>query len=82
MAKSFTVNFTGDPETLVQRAEVAARQNGAQFTGDANAGQFSGSGVQGRYQVSGNTITITIDQKPFFAPWSLVESQIKGFFTT
>jgi hypothetical protein len=80
MSKSFSVNFTGDPAPLFERARKAAADNGAQITGDTNKGSFSGRGVEGNYTVSGNTVNITVDKKPVIIPWPLVESQLKQFF--
>lgn len=80
MSKSFSVNFSGDATSLLERARKAAADNGAQVSGDANQGTFSGRGVEGSYTVSGNTVNVTVDKKPMIIPWSLVESQLKQFF--
>ena len=80
MSKSFSVNFTGDATSLLERARKTAADNGAQVTGDTNKGSFSGRGVEGSYTVSGNTVNVTVDKKPMIIPWSLVESQLKQFF--
>lgn len=80
MSKSFSVNFTGDATSLLERARKTATDNGAQVTGDTNKGAFSGRGVEGSYAVNGNTVNITVDKKPMIVPWSLVESQLKQFF--
>ena len=80
MSKSFSVPFTGDATSLLERARKAAADNGAQVTGDTNKGTFSGRGVEGSYIVSGNTINVTVDKKPLVIPWPLVESQLKQFF--
>jgi hypothetical protein len=80
MSKSFSVPFTGDTSSLLERTRKIAADNGAQVTGDTNKGTFSGRGVEGSYTISGNTVTVTIDKKPVILPWGLVESQIKQFF--
>ncbi len=80
MSKSFSVPFTGDATSLLERARKAAADNGAQVTGDTNKGTFSGRGVEGSYIVSGNTVNVTVDKKPLVIPWPLVESQLKQFF--
>jgi hypothetical protein len=79
--KTFSVNTNKDPQTLVQEARTVAEENNATFTGDANSGSFSGRGVEGSYEVNGNTVTITITDKPRLAPWSKVESKVKEFFS-
>ena len=79
--KTFSINTNKDPETLVQEARTVAEENNATFSGDASAGTFSGRGVEGSYEVEGNTVTITVTDKPRLATWSKVESKVKEFFT-
>lgn len=80
MARSFTIKVTESPQLLIEKAQKTAQENAALFSGDTQAGSFSGSGVEGHYEVAGDTITVTIAKKPFYAPWSVVETQVKGFF--
>lgn len=80
MAKSFTVALGGSPAVLVQKAQAVAREAGASFQGDEASGRFRGSGVVGQYRIEGGQMTITITSKPFYAPWSLVESKVRSFF--
>ena len=79
--KTFSMNTNKDPETLVQEARTVAEENNATLSGDANSGTFSGRGVEGSYEVEGNTVTITITDKPMLATWSKVESKVKEFFS-
>jgi hypothetical protein len=79
--KTFSVNTNKDPQTLVQEARTVAEENNATLKGDANSGSFSGRGVEGSYEVNGNTVTITITDKPRLASWSKVESKVKEFFS-
>ena len=79
-AKTFSINTTKNPETLVSEARQVAEENDATFKGDRNSGSFSGSGVKGSYEVEGKTVTVTITDKPTLAPWSTVESRVKEFF--
>ncbi len=81
MARTFSVNVTEDPNTLVTRAEKVATENGAAFRGDTTSGSFSGRGVRGTYQIQGRTVTVTITDKPLFVPWGVVESMVRGFFS-
>ncbi len=81
MARTFSVNVTEDPNTLVTRAEKVATENGAVFRGDTTSGSFSGRGVRGTYQIQGRTVTVTITDKPLFVPWGVVESMVRGFFS-
>jgi len=81
MSKTFQIKFEGDAKVLIDRAKKIARDNGAYFNGDETKGSFSGSGVAGNYLVEQDTIIITIDKKPFIAPWHLVENKIRDFFS-
>jgi hypothetical protein len=78
--KTFSVNTDKDPDTLVSEAKQVAKQNDATFEGDASSGSFSGKGVEGTYEIEGQTVEVTITDKPTMAPWSKVESKIKEFF--
>ena len=80
MSRSFHIPLTGDAEALVARAEKAARQHNAEFSGDISAGRFAGRGVEGQYKVQGDTVTVTITKKPLWilGPW--VEKSIASLF--
>ncbi len=80
MSKTFRVTFTGEPSELISKAKDVASSNGAYFSGDEDSGTFSGSGVSGNYVVEENTVIITVKEKPFLAPWGLVENKIRAFF--
>ncbi len=79
--RTFSVTTNKDPQTLVEEARKVAEENNATFKGDTNAGSFSGKGVEGSYEVEGNTVTITVTDKPRLASWSKVESKVKEFFS-
>jgi hypothetical protein len=78
--KTFTTTFSGSASEMVNKAKATASNAGADFNGDEESGTFSGKGVNGRYSVNGNSVEITITDKPFFAPWGMVEDKIKSFF--
>jgi hypothetical protein len=77
MPKTFRIDSAQKPSTLVARAERAAIGNNAAFRGDETSGSFSGSGFKGTYGMDGKTVTVTIIQKPFYAPWPMVESELE-----
>lgn len=79
MPRTFSVVSTQEPGALVERARRAASENNADFRGNEASGSFSGSGVEGVYRMDGRVVTVTITQKPFFAPWPIVESGLKRF---
>jgi hypothetical protein len=78
--KTFRVQTQKDPDTLVKEARQVAKENNATFEGDTSSGSFSGNGVEGNYQIEGQTVEVTITDKPTLAPWSKVESKVKEFF--
>ena len=78
--KTFRVQTQKDPDTLVKEARQVAKENNATFEGDTSSGGFSGKGVEGNYQIEGQTVEVTITDKPTLAPWSKVESKVKEFF--
>jgi len=78
--KTFSVNTQKDPDTLVFEAKQVAKENDATFEGDTSSGSFSGQGVEGTYEIDGQTVEVTITDKPTLAPWSKVESKVKEFF--
>jgi hypothetical protein len=80
MTRSFSVDTSEDPNTLVDRAKRIAGENNATLEGDASSGSFSGRGIEGIYDIEGRTVTVTITDKPFFLPWDYVESRVREFF--
>jgi hypothetical protein len=78
--KTFRVQTQKDPDTLVKEARQVAKENNATFEGDTSSGSFSGKGVEDNYQIEGQTVEVTITDKPTLAPWSKVESKVKEFF--
>lgn len=82
MSHVIEVAFSGDPQAVVDRARGAAQRNGAVFEGDRFAGKFSANGVAGHYRFTETVVVVTVESKPDFAPWPLVETAIRGFFET
>lgn len=80
MSRVIEVAFSGDPNAVVTKARAAAERHGAVFEGDHVAGKFSGNGIAGHYRFTENVVVVTIETKPDFAPWPLVETAIRGFF--
>jgi hypothetical protein len=78
--KTFSVKTQKDPDTLVKEARQVAKENDATLEGDSSSGRFSGKGVEGNYEIEGQTVEVTITEKPTLAPWSKVESKVREFF--
>jgi hypothetical protein len=80
MSRSFTLPLRESPAAVLERAHRTAHDLKATFEGDTTSGRFTGIGVEGRYRITGDTIEVTITDKPFLVPWFLVEQQVKQFF--
>ena len=78
--RTFSIQATKSPGTLVSEAKKVAKENNATFRGDTTSGSFSGKGVEGRYKIEGSTVKVTLTDKPALATWSTVESKVKEFF--
>jgi hypothetical protein len=78
--RTFTINTSKEPQTLVEEARKAAEENNATFEGDTNSGSFSGKGVEGSYEVEGGTMHVTVTDKRRLAPWSKVKSKLEELF--
>ena len=82
MSHVIEVGFSGDPKDVVAKAKAAVEKHGATFTGDHVTGTFAGNGIEGGYTFNDKVVVVTIDRKPDFAPWPMVETAIRGFFET
>ena len=78
MAKTFTFALKDSPEVLLERVKGFAEQDGMAFEGSIEGGSFSGKGFVGSYAIADSTLTITVTDKPFIAPWGLVESKLRS----
>lgn len=87
---SFNINFPGNSNEFVVKANSAIKTQGGVFTGDASKGAFTLKtaigAVQGNYQVlpvtsSGQTnVAITITKKPFIVSMKKIQEVISGYF--
>jgi uncharacterized protein (DUF697 family) len=80
MSRVIEVAFSGDPNAVVTKARATAERHGAKFSGDHVAGTFAGNGIEGNYRFTEKIVVVTVEKKPDFAPWPLVETAIRGFF--
>jgi|HubBroStandDraft_5_1064220.scaffolds.fasta_scaffold1111061_2 hypothetical protein len=74
-----SVTVKGKIEDVLKKVKSAAASKGVKFDGDEKSGKFSGD-AEGTYTVDGQTINITITDKPFYASDSQVSDAIKKFF--
>lgn len=79
---TFTVPFSGDATTIVNKAKTTVEKQDGTFNGDEHSGSFHvslmGNNVAGSYTVEGQNLTLTITDKPFFVPCSTIESFLKS----
>lgn len=85
MAHSFTVALTRDLEAVLRHVEESITGNGGRFEGDTTQGSFQGHTVAGLIKgvysaVSEKEIAITITDKPFIVPYSMIETEIRKYF--
>lgn len=78
--KKFSVNIAHDPSEVVSNIKTAAKKNGIHFIGNTDAGHFSGKGIQGKYAIHEQTLLVTIEKKPIFLSWPMIEAKLREFF--
>ena len=66
----FNVTINRDPGMLLQKVCMLA-QDRVIVSGDVRRGKFSGM-FDGHYTVDGRTVSVRIEKKPIFVPWSMV----------
>lgn len=80
MPRVFDINLNTEPEAILDKAKNMAAKNNFNISGDIDSGTFSGRGVSGFYNIDGRSLSVTVTEKPWYAPWSKVESSITEFF--
>jgi hypothetical protein len=70
-----------DANSAFNKVKREIKRSGGTITGTVTKGEFQGAGVRGYFnKVGSNSFQITITDKPFFAPGSMVENKIRAFF--
>jgi hypothetical protein len=81
--KKFVFDLIGDPNEKLQQVKRAAARRGITFQGDNVEGRFSSTTLVGRlagyYRISGGKITVTVNDKPVFISWQMIEGQLRQF---
>jgi hypothetical protein len=85
MAHSFNVKFSEGIATTLKKVESYITGSGGTFSGTEECGTFHGKTpagmIKGQYSsVSENEIMITITDKPFIVPHSMIETEIRRYF--
>lgn len=77
---NFSIPFSGSPASIHSKAQAAIQDQGGHFRGDDHSGEFElsvlGSTIRGSYQISGQELNVTIDNKPFMIPCSTIQSYL------
>ena len=63
-ARTFKMHTTVEPLSLLARARRVAKENGATLVG-------------GKYQMAGQTVTVTITNKHWLVPWPVLEARLR-----
>ncbi len=77
MARTFSMDTTLNPSSLLARAKKAASESGATLIGDKQSGRFSHEMIRGEYRMVGQKVIVTISDKHWLVPWPIVESQLR-----
>lgn len=66
---------------VLEKAKVLAAKNGAIISGDSQSGKFEvkNPAIEGTYQVSGDSLSLTVTKKPFFIPEVMIKSKLEEF---
>jgi hypothetical protein len=76
---TFAVPAGVTADALLDKVRAAARAKNIAFAGDAASGSFKGV-AQGSYKVEGQSVVVTVEKKPGFVPWGMVESALRDLF--
>lgn len=77
MAKTYELDTTVSPSSLLARAKRAAYANGASLLGDEGSGRFSHELVKGEYRMAGQKVVVTITDKHWLLPCPIVEVRLR-----
>lgn len=78
----FSIPFSGDAESLMQRARQEIERAGGAFNGDSAQGGFQAKtplgSIHGSYQVTGQEISLEIIKKPFLLSCKRIEKELSN----
>ena len=77
VVRTFNLDTTISPSSLLARAKKAAYENGAILVGDERSGRFSHDLTKGEYRMAGRTVIVTITEKHWLLPWPVVEARLR-----
>jgi hypothetical protein len=76
VAKTYQLDTTVSPSSLLARAKKAAYANGAILLGDEHSGRFTHEMAKGEYRMVGQKVIVTVTDKHWLLPWPVVEAQL------
>jgi hypothetical protein len=79
VAKTYELDTMLSSSSLLTRAKKAAHANGATLFGDERSGRFSHDMLKGEYRMVGQRAIVTVTDKHWLLPWSVVEAQLRKF---
>ena len=81
-ACTFSIPFSGEAETILNKAKATIESQNGNFSGDTTSGNFDvtvfANTIKGTYNVVGKNLNLTITEKPFLIPCSTIESFLKS----
>ena len=79
MVKTFELDTTVSPSSLLARAKKAAYANGVTLFGEERSCRFSHEMAKGEYRMAGRKVIVTVTDKHWLLPWPVVEVQLREF---
>lgn len=77
VTRTFSIDTPVDSLSLLARARRMAKENGATLIGNKESGRFSHDMVRGEYRMVGRKVIVTITDKHWLVPWTIVESRLR-----
>jgi hypothetical protein len=77
---SFSMDKPRNMNQAVQSVRTGIEGKGGIFNGNERQGSFKASGIEGQYNVS-DRVTVSISEKPVLIPNSLIEKEVKSYFS-
>jgi hypothetical protein len=78
----FSIPYSGDSESLLQRARHEIERAGGALNGNAMQGNFQAKtpigSIQGTYQFAGEEIVLSILKKPLLLSCKRIEKELRG----
>ena len=77
---TFDIDKPGNMTQTIRSVRSEIESNGGTFSGNEQEGRFQAKGIAGQYRVA-NRVNITITEKPFVIPDSLIKKEVISYFS-